>query len=684
MNFRILIYIICTYLFFPFIHAEQEFPVLYKGRFRPIEAYAKLWLYEFYHSETIQTKDIPAFQTDSTVDFVLKLEVLGHTPWNQTPLFWIKSSDLKKLLGIEIKKERFSYETLQEALYKNPLSSRNIFWYLITQEFLKNKGANKDFVKLFQSKNIPGVQVQFQNSHLILTALPKEIKWQSIKKGDSFFLDLLKEKSDLSSFDAASLLSLIQTLRQFEDLQGVNSLVGTRYEQDFQLLKQQNRSPEEIARTLENSYPLSKRLTSGDSFLTVLPSVYPGIWLPLNALNIQVYSTEQQKLIPLKNFTLFSNDQFNLIKESYLEWKKAVLTGNLSEQKNAKLKLSSSLHYAYQQLAGKPYNQATGKALYYPIVKQLKAESIYYQYAWVKYLVVFYVLSTLLFLFAYRLSNSTLTKLAIGFLILSFVIHTLLLFWRSYLLNRPPVSNMFETLFYVPWVAVLGALFFYYFRRSLYPLIAATLSASILLTIIEFTEINQSLNNVQAILDSQFWLFVHVLLVVGSYGLFILGAVLAHFYLVSLFYQNPSSPSMQLLSNSILQSIYTGLAMLIPGTLLGGVWAAESWGRFWDWDPKESWAFISICIYLVWVHAYHYHKIGPFGLGIGAITGVLAISFTWYGVNYILGTGLHSYGFGSGGEIFYYIFLGGELVFVIFMLCFYKYFRNKKFLKNQD
>jgi ABC-type transport system involved in cytochrome c biogenesis permease subunit len=77
-----------------------------------------------------------------------------------------------------------------------------------------------------------------------------------------------------------------------------------------------------------------------------------------------------------------------------------------------------------------------------------------------------------------------------------------------------------------------------------------------------------------------------------------------------------------------------GVAMLIPGTILGGVWAAESWGRFWDWDPKESWAFISSCIYLMVIHAYRFHFIRNIGLAAGSIAGLLMISFTWYGVNY--------------------------------------------------
>ena len=116
------------------------------------------------------------------------------------------------------------------------------------------------------------------------------------------------------------------------------------------------------------------------------------------------------------------------------------------------------------------------------------------------------------------------------------------------------------------------------------------------------------------------------------------------------------------------KTLYIGTALLIVGTILGGVWAAQSWGRFWDWDPKESWAFISALMYLAFLHAYKFRKIKERGLAIGSILGLMTISFTWYGVNYILGTGLHSYGFGGGGEWLYYSYLLGEGLFICTLL----------------
>ncbi len=184
----------------------------------------------------------------------------------------------------------------------------------------------------------------------------------------------------------------------------------------------------------------------------------------------------------------------------------------------------------------------------------------------------------------------------------------------------------------------------------------------------------------QAVLDSQVWLMVHVLLVVGSYGLFILGAALGHFYLGGFLLYKEERAWMHPLPPLILQTLYGGTALLLSGTILGGIWAAQSWGRFWDWDPKESWAFISLCVYLLFIHAYRFSRLSSFGLSIGAVLGALTISFTWYGVNYLLGTGLHSYGFGEGGTYPYFLFLGGEGVFLTLVLS--QKFRLKSFTNN--
>lgn len=118
------------------------------------------------------------------------------------------------------------------------------------------------------------------------------------------------------------------------------------------------------------------------------------------------------------------------------------------------------------------------------------------------------------------------------------------------------------------------------------------------------------------------------------------------------------------LSNILLTLLYIGEFLLIAGTVLGGIWAAQSWGRFWDWDPKEAWAFISAAVYALIIHAYRFNYIASFGLASGAVLGLVSILFTWYGVNFVLGTGLHSYGFGNGSGWYFFFYAAAELVFL--------------------
>ena len=223
---------------------------------------------------------------------------------------------------------------------------------------------------------------------------------------------------------------------------------------------------------------------------------------------------------------------------------------------------------------------------------------------------------------------------------------------------------MYESVLYVPWFGVLVAIALRVLFRNHLLLLAAALTSTILFAILCLTNLNASMDNVQAVLDSQYWLIIHVLMIVGSYAIFLLGGILGHLYLGLLIVKKKESIAMGLISKAILQTMYFGTALIVPGTILGGIWAAESWGRFWDWDPKEAWAFISASVYLIWIHLFTFNKIGTFGLAIGSIIGTLAISFTWYGVNYTLGTGLHNYGFSNGGELYYYLFLLAEVSFL--------------------
>lgn len=373
--------------------------------------------------------------------------------------------------------------------------------------------------------------------------------------------------------------------------------------------------------------------------LKMLPSKrHPENWLPLKTLKEQT------------NPTLFSNADWLKLQEAYSK----------SPSSFAKVYLE-----AYLPLTKETYSLSKSTKISFPSLLQLQAEVWYYKWPLINYAILGYLGAVILFLLNEGFRKPFLSKAAWIFFGTAFLIHTIVLALRIYILMRPPVSGMAETVIYVPWIgAILSAFLSYRFATQL-PVIAGSVLAACLLTILQWTFTSEPLDNVQAVLNSQFWLTIHVLMIVASYGALILGGVLGHVYLI---YKSPK------VSEALLQCLYVGVALLIPGTILGGIWAAQSWGRFWDWDPKESWAFISACVYLLIIHAYRFNKIGDFGLAIGSIAGLLSISFTWYGVNYILGTGLHSYGFGSGGEWIYYTYCALELAFIAF--CIIKFSRS--------
>ena len=653
-------------------HAEQDFPVLYKGRYRPVEAYARLWLYEFYHSPTLKQADLSAFHvvSSSPLSLLWSLNILGHDRYKTAPLFWVGLAEIKLLTQLPAEHNRFSYQELQDAFYGNQERSEALVHRLIIYSFLQAYLTSSQHTgRLEISSFLPGLWLQWQGEDIVIAAVPSNSPWPFLKKGNIVASAVRTQGEEIIKRDrklAEAYSSLLASLKDFERLQNGPSPKERAFLDRLVQLQSKEMPPKQIASILEQEFPLSQRLQTAGTLFKSLPSRYKnGEWFSLQALTVQLYHPSSNTLKLVGNFTLFSDEDFDSIRQAYLSLEKAVADSSpASMQHENHRRFAVALEKAYQPLAGKIFQEAHGKRLTYPTSTQLELETLYVSYPWIPLLILLYALGACLWIVSYRLAMPFVNVAAIGFTCLAILGHTGLLAMRCFILERPPVSNMFETVIYVPWVAACISLLFPAFRRQPLVLLAACLTSIILLIILEVTDLNQSLDQVQAVLDSQFWLMIHVLLVVGSYGIFLLGATLGHFYLGFFITHRKETPTMALLARIILQTMYGGTALLVSGTILGGIWAAESWGRFWDWDPKESWAFISSCFYLIWIHAYRFHRIASFGLAIGAVSGLLAISFTWYGVNYILGTGLHSYGFGSGGEGYYYAFLGAECLFL--------------------
>lgn len=296
--------------------------------------------------------------------------------------------------------------------------------------------------------------------------------------------------------------------------------------------------------------------------------------------------------------------------------------------------------------------------------RTLWAESFYnrwhpFLWAWISYLLaaVFWLLLHVAVPKGWALWHSLSVKAAWIFTVSGFLIHCFGFGLRCYIAGRPPVTNMYES---VVWVA-LGSVFFslviYAFTKQRLILTVSTILGALGLMIGDAAPavLDSGLHPLVPVLRSNLWLTVHVLTITLGYSAFALTLGISN---VTLFHFLRSQGKQKAglaakvlgLNNLTYRAMQFGVVLLAAGTILGGVWADYSWGRFWGWDPKEVWALIALLAYIAVLHARYVGWVGQFGFAALSIVGFMTVVMAWYGVNFVLGVGLHSYGFTAGGS----------------------------------
>ncbi len=226
-------------------------------------------------------------------------------------------------------------------------------------------------------------------------------------------------------------------------------------------------------------------------------------------------------------------------------------------------------------------------------------------------------------------------------------------FWlRMQIAGRPPVTNMYESVIWVGFgIAAIALTFELIYRAKYYLLAAAPLSVMCLILADSLPAVlDPSISPLVPVLRDNFWLSIHVPTIALSYASFALALGIGHVALGSYLFSPQATSRIQLLSQLNYRVLQVGVLLLTAGIILGGIWAHFSWGRFWGWDPKETWALIALLCYLVPLHGRLVGWIGNFGISVASVVAFNAVLMAWYGVNFVLGTGLHSYGFGTGGS----------------------------------
>lgn len=283
-----------------------------------------------------------------------------------------------------------------------------------------------------------------------------------------------------------------------------------------------------------------------------------------------------------------------------------------------------------------------------------------------------FIVAMALYIFVFLLASLSwlrlsgpLARSALWILGLALVIHTLGLVSRIYIQGRPPVTNLYSSAIFVGWGGVvLGLILERLYRNGIGSVTASSLGFTTLLVAHNLSMDGDTMTMMQAVLDTNFWLATHVTIITMGYGATFLAGFLSIIYIVR-----------GVLTRGLEHDVATNLARMIygiiafatlfsfVGTILGGIWADQSWGRFWGWDPKENGALLIVLWNALILHARWGGMVRHRGIAVLGVAGNIVTSWSWFGTN-MLGVGLHAYGFIDSALLWMMIFVGSQLAII--------------------
>jgi cytochrome c-type biogenesis protein CcsB len=317
--------------------------------------------------------------------------------------------------------------------------------------------------------------------------------------------------------------------------------------------------------------------------------------------------------------------------------------------------------------------------------REIQAELLYnrlhpYQIAWILYLIAALLWAISIWFSSAGVieTQSTVTglgkKFAKGALPITFVgiaFHIFGMGLRSYIAGRPPVTNMYESIVWVSFGIMLFSVILWFIQKNTILFAVATALASLCLIVSDAAPamIDPSIHPLVPVLRSNYWLLIHVLTITLSYAAFALTLGISNVTLY-LFWKNAEATEagakkIATMNQLAYRAMQFGVVLIAAGTILGGIWADYSWGRFWGWDPKEVWALIVLLGYIAILHARFAGWMRPFGFAAWNVIAFTLVLMAWYGVNFVLGVGLHSYGFSTGGQSTVATFVVIQFIYVI-------------------
>ncbi len=580
----------------------KRIAILQDGRIKPLDTYAQNILLQFSGKKN--------FDGQSAIHWLARLLFAPQSSPNEK-IFLMNNPELPMALGIEPDEKRCysfaqiqpKYEKLKELAQKADAidkKSRTI----VDEEIIRVEANVRLYAELAQSFSFafPDSDFSIQNSDAL-----HQLKLPDGQTQFSFLDIALKADSIKAMMDA----------------------FHTKTENQW------TQSQQEIVRLVNNLYQWS--LSAQNLRFHIIPSLNPQqeTWLsPWDTINFQFQSDKTRREVSLLHDLVRAYGQGN-----QLEFDMAARTFSDSISNHA--------------------GSAVKKGL-----KRIPLELLYNRLNLLFVAKIFYGFAFLFFLFSLFSDGRRFYRFGFMLILIGFVAHALALALRITILSRPPVTNLYETFIFVGFVSSLVGIIVELVNKKWLGIVVSSVCGFIFLTIAgKFSTEGDTMQMLVAVLNSNFWLGTHVLSITTGYAGVCVAGILGHVYILQALARPKEKMLHETTYRNILGVLGFGLTMSFLGTNLGGIWADQSWGRFWGWDPKENGAMLIVLWCAIVFHARVGKLIGPLGVAVGSILGIIVVTWAWFGVN-LLSVGLHSYGFTSGAATGLITYVVCQLLFL--------------------
>ncbi|MEC7855786.1 MAG: cytochrome c biogenesis protein CcsA [Candidatus Neomarinimicrobiota bacterium] len=579
--------------------SEKNIPIQEGGRIKPLDTYARNQTLAFYGKRKINHEDL------SAIDWILDLVIFPEKGLEQK-IFNIRNPDIVNALGLEWTNNfhKYSYSEIFPGVQDQLPLIRNIF---------EKKDEDRD---LFENQLIE----IYQNV----------MKYREISSSLSCLLPMF------TVYDPGTAKKLHLQPGQFTSYAHIMSHRGSLLDVSQNILTK----PEESWTDSEREVALllySLQQTSTDDFAKALKIIPPekddstGLWIsPWELLDGRVIEPHQDKILKSMEAYLVARYEKNSVAmTSALESYKTGIVSSPAERINFSI-LEKEIW--------------VNKANLFTVS------------------LIFYLLGVILLGVSWMVQPTLLKNIAYGTMVSGFILHTYGIYLRMVIMSRPPISTLYETVIFVGFVIVLFSVVIEYLRKDGLGIFIGSISGSLLHYVgFGYAADGDTMEMLVAVLNSNFWLATHVTTIILGYGSSLMAGLIGHLYLIEKIRVPKQRAHLKSIYDNMFGVTLIALFFTLFGTILGGIWADQSWGRFWGWDPKENGALLIVLWQLMMVHMRLSGLAKPDRFALGMVLNNIVVIMAWFGVN-LLSIGLHSYGFASGIAVNIVIFTIVELV----------------------